>query len=227
MAMLLLVATRETSGFAVVLTVGAMKDVTPDDCPHAARAENAAPAAIERSRRDAATERKVNRAGLSSMSLPVCAENSHRGLGLRAAEFIIASPERSALALTTGHNSAACRHNLCSGIINGFFRYANLSPFANVSMHRSVAASLHRCIAASPTNSICRSSSISREKLRAKITGSSRRLCFVRRGRGQTLILSAMCDNVRSGNGVTVTLELNRQSWIRDPGVMNVRRKDS
>jgi hypothetical protein len=144
MAMLLLVATRETSGFAVALTVGAMKDVTPDDCPHAARAENAAPAAIERSRRDAATERKVNRAGLSSMSLPVCAENSHRGLGLRAAEFIIASPERSALAMTTGHNSVACRHNLCSRIINGFFRYANLSPFANVSLHCSIAASRRR-----------------------------------------------------------------------------------
>jgi hypothetical protein len=93
MAMLLLVATRETSGFAAVLTAGAMNEVTPDDCPHAARAENAAPAAIERSRRDAATERNVNRAGLSSTSLPVCNEDSHRGLGLRPAEFIMLLPD--------------------------------------------------------------------------------------------------------------------------------------
>jgi hypothetical protein len=93
MAMLLLVATRETSGFAVALTAGAMNDVTPEDCPHAARAENAAQAAMERSRRDAATERNVNRAGLSSTSLPVCNENSHRGWGLRPAEFIIALPD--------------------------------------------------------------------------------------------------------------------------------------
>jgi hypothetical protein len=98
MAMLLLVATRETSGFAVegevevVLTVEFRKEFTPDDSPHAARADNAAPAAIERSRRDAAAERKVNRAGLSSTSLPVCKEHSHRGLGLRAAEFILTSP---------------------------------------------------------------------------------------------------------------------------------------
>jgi hypothetical protein len=92
LAMLLSIATRETSGFAVALTAGAMKELTPDDCPHAARAANAAAAVRERNRREAATERKVERAGLSSTSQPVCEDNSDRGLGLRAAEFIIASP---------------------------------------------------------------------------------------------------------------------------------------
>jgi hypothetical protein len=92
MAMLLLVATRETCGFAVALTAGAMKEFTPDDSPHAARADNAAAAAIERSRREAAAERQVIRTGVSSMSLPVCKGNSHRSVGLRPAELIIASP---------------------------------------------------------------------------------------------------------------------------------------
>jgi hypothetical protein len=92
LAMLLSIATRETCGFAVALTAGAMKELTPDDCPHAARAAKAAAAAIERNRCDAATERNVERAGLRSTSQPVCEDNSDRGLGLRAAEFIITSP---------------------------------------------------------------------------------------------------------------------------------------
>jgi hypothetical protein len=143
MAMLLLVATRETSGFAVVLTAGAVEDVTAVDCPHAASADSAAAAAIERSRRDA-TECKVNRARLSSVSLPVCKENSHRGSGLRAAEFILFLPKRSALAPTIGHNSGAYRHFLCSRIIDGFSRSANLSPFTNASVPAEITGTSRR-----------------------------------------------------------------------------------
>src|SRR3979490_1248998 len=104
MATVLLFATRVTAG-AELPGVGPVTVVWPDDdCPHAANAENAAHPSAQRTRRDTLTT-------LIMMYLP---------------------NDRHGRRLPVHYLTARSSHPRCPYLV-GFFAYANMSQFANVS----------------------------------------------------------------------------------------------
>jgi hypothetical protein len=94
MAMLLLVATSVTAGFATLLAAGSDRVVwTEDDCPQAANAENAAHPKIPRNRREAAAQRRANGTLLMNLvSHPDFNEISDLRRGVRSTLFIDCFP---------------------------------------------------------------------------------------------------------------------------------------